>query len=58
MRLVKFDKTRNKSVYVNPEQVRMVIPHNAEKTLIQFNQTMVFVLHDVDYVVRKLTEEQ
>lgn len=57
MKLVKFDKSKSKAVYVNPELVRYITSYGSEKTMIYFNQGVIVVLHNIDYVVRKLTEE-
>ena len=58
MKLVKFNKSKTKEIYVNPDLVKTVSKYNSEKTMIYFNQGVIVVLNDVDYVVRKLTEKE
>lgn len=58
MKLVQFDKNKNKVVYINPDLVRMVTPYNGDRAMIHFNNTIVVVAHNIDYVVKKLTEEE
>lgn len=58
MKLIKFDKNKNKVIYINPELVRVVAPYNGNRTIIHFNNTIAVVAHTIDYVVKKLTEEE
>jgi hypothetical protein len=56
MKLVQFEKSKSKSIFINPERVNLVTRYNSEKTMIYYDNSAVVVLHNVDYVVRKLTE--
>ncbi len=59
MKLVKFNLTKKKEVYVNPNLVTTVIPYSDNNTIIHFvdNNSTVIVIHDSKYVISKLTEE-
>jgi|LGVF01.2.fsa_nt_gb hypothetical protein len=59
MRLVKFSVSKKKDIFVNPDKVTKLVPYGEDKTLISFvsQSSTVFVLHDIDYVVSKLTFE-
>jgi len=60
MRLVKFDLSKKKEVYINPDLVTKVTPYSDKNTIINMvdNNSTVIVLHDVKYVLSKLTQSQ
>lgn len=59
MKLVKFNLTKKKEVYVNPDLVTTVVPYSDSNTIIHFvdNNSTVIVIHDAEYVISKLTED-
>jgi hypothetical protein len=58
MKLVKFSISKKEESYINPAFVTKVAAYGNDKTVIYFHasNTPLVVLHDVEYVVSKLTE--
>jgi len=59
MKLVKLSLSKKKEVYVNPDNVTTVMPYGKTKTIIRFTSSTstIAVIHNIEYVVSKLTNE-
>ncbi len=60
MKLIEFNYNKKRTIWVNPEKVVTVYKYSDSKTIITFvdGQSNEVLDHDVDYVVRKLTESE
>ncbi len=59
MKLVEFEISRNRSIYINPEHIVQVMKHTDSKSMIYLlGPNIHVVLHSVEEVVAKLTQDE
>lgn len=58
MRLVKFQESKKRDVYINPDKVVAVRKHNDNLTMIFVLQGVYSVMHPIEEVIQKLEDNQ